>query len=88
MQTTIEPFTNEIALHQELLRPAPTPVGGNVDYRQAKRELDDIDRLLVDSGVESTAVAKAICSSDLYARFRRVIDSRGIRGVSKSSLES
>jgi hypothetical protein len=123
------PFANEIAL-QELLRPALTPVGSNVDYRQAKRELDDIDRLLASSGLEAAAVAqalkgkeglsakrtekialfaiqsvrtetlrwylgglsfralsKAICASDLYARFCRVIDIAGIRGVSKSSLE-
>jgi len=123
------PFANEIALQQPL-RPALTPVGSNVDYSRAKGELDEMDRLLADSGVESMAVelalestqklsskrtetlarfaiqsirtetlrwylggisfralSKAICSSDLYARFCRVIDIEGIRGVSKSTLE-
>ena len=38
-------------------------------------------------GVSFRTLSKAICSSDLYARFCRVIDIEGIRGVSKSSLE-
>ena len=59
MITNTLPFANEIALQQSL-RPALTPVGSNVDYHRSKRELEEMDRLLTASGVESMAVELAL----------------------------
>lgn len=71
---------------QELRRELPK-VYGNADYREYAGQLEEIDGLLIRSGIEAQFVAMRLAESFVLQRFCRVGWLEGVTIPSKSTLE-